>query len=61
VAKVKRDCKAEYVRRIARCAPRGIARSQAGRPPKPRKAALSAKRPTRWERSLQAATEAARG
>jgi hypothetical protein len=45
VAKVKRDYKGEYARRIAGGAPKGIARSQAGGRPKPREAALSAKRP----------------
>jgi hypothetical protein len=45
VAKVKRDYKGEYVRRIAGGAAKGIARSQAGGHPKRREAALSAKRP----------------
>jgi hypothetical protein len=58
MAKAKRGCKTEYVRRIARCAPKGIARSQAGRHSKPREALLS---PKRRERSLSAAMEAVRG
>jgi hypothetical protein len=58
VATVKRDYRAEYARRIAGGAAKGIARSQAGGHPKPRDAAHSAKR---RERSLRATAEAVRG
>jgi hypothetical protein len=76
LAKVKRDYKAEYPRRITRGAAKGITRSQARGHPTPREAALSAKRPLRpiederlqlalrvlrRDRSLPAAAEAARG
>jgi hypothetical protein len=58
VAKLKCHCKAEYARRVARCAPAGIARSPASGHPKPREASLSAKR---RDRSLRVAAEVARG
>jgi hypothetical protein len=58
VAKVKRDYKAEFARRVADGAAKGVTRRQAGGHPKPREAALSAKR---RERSLGAAAEAVRG
>ena len=57
MAKVKRHYKAEYDRRIPRCAPKGVVGSQGGGNPKSGDASLSAKR---RERSLSAATEAAR-
>ena len=47
VAKVERDHKAEYGRRIARGAAKGITRSQARGHPKPTEAATSLKRPPR--------------
>ena len=70
-----RDYKAEYVRRTARGAAKGISRSQARGHPKPTEAALSSKRPPRpiednrlqlafkvlrQEKSLTAAAKAAK-
>jgi hypothetical protein len=61
VAKVKRDYKAEYARRIAGGARKGITHSETGGHRKLKEAALPAKRPPRRETSLPAAAEAARG
>jgi hypothetical protein len=47
MAKNKRDYRAEYHRRIARGAAKGITRSQARGHPKPREAGVSSKRPSR--------------
>jgi hypothetical protein len=75
VAKVKRDYKAEYARRIARGAAKDITRSQARGHPKPTEAIVGARRPARpiedqrlqlafkvlrQEKSLSAAARAAK-
>jgi hypothetical protein len=74
--KAKRDYRAEYARRIASGAAKGISRSQARGHPKPREAGVWLKRPSRpiederlqlafralgRKSSLRAAPKAARG
>ncbi len=75
MAKVKRDYKAEYARRIAHGAAKGVSRSQARGHPKPKEAGVSPRRSPkpiedgrlqlafkvlRQERSLSAAAKAAK-